>query len=104
MGARRRPLCVGLSSALIIVIKFLGGGYIQQALASLGIGNGPLYPEDKSTHTDYKPFLRFLHVGGRIWIRGPPRLWLSGRVPAIPNNQQGGGGAAITWFARLKKQ
>jgi hypothetical protein len=44
--------CVGLSLALIIVIKFLyGGGYVQQALVSLSIGNGPLCPEDKSTHT-----------------------------------------------------
>jgi hypothetical protein len=26
MGARQRPHCVGLGLALIIVIKFLGGG------------------------------------------------------------------------------
>jgi hypothetical protein len=42
---------VSLSIALIIVIKFLGGGYVQQALVSLSIGNRPLCPEDKSTHT-----------------------------------------------------
>jgi hypothetical protein len=43
--------CVHLSLALIIVIKFLGGGgYVQQALVSLSIGNGPLCPEDKPTH------------------------------------------------------
>jgi hypothetical protein len=41
--------CVGLSLALKIVIKFLGGGYVQQALVSLSIGNGPLCPKDKST-------------------------------------------------------
>ncbi len=42
--------CVGLILALIIVIKFLGGGYVQQALVSLSNGNGPLCLEDKSTH------------------------------------------------------
>ncbi len=51
VGARRRLHCVSLSLALIIVIKFLGGGYVQQALVSLSIGNNPLCPEDKSTHT-----------------------------------------------------
>jgi hypothetical protein len=43
--------CVVLSLALIIVIKFLGGGHVQQALVSLSIGNGPLCPDDESTHT-----------------------------------------------------
>ncbi len=57
MGARRWPHCVGLSLALIIVIKFLGGGYVQQALVRLSIGNSPLCPEDKSTHS---PFLSWL--------------------------------------------
>ena len=42
---------MSLSIAIIIVIKFLGGGYIQQAWVSLSIVNGPLCPEDKSTHT-----------------------------------------------------
>jgi hypothetical protein len=51
MGARRRPPCVGLMIALIVVIKFLGGGHVHQALVSLSIGNDPLYPEDKLTHT-----------------------------------------------------
>jgi hypothetical protein len=51
MGARRWLICVSLSLALIIVIKFLGGGNVQQALVSLSIGNGPLYPEEKLTHT-----------------------------------------------------
>jgi hypothetical protein len=27
------------------------GGHVQQALVSLSIGNDPLYPEDKLTHT-----------------------------------------------------
>jgi hypothetical protein len=103
MDARQRPPCVGLRIALRIVIKFLGGGgHVQQALVSLSIGNGPLYPEDKLTHTGYEPFLRFLHVGGRIQIQGPPRLWLGSGVPAIPNNLLEGGGINITPFAHLK--
>ncbi len=45
-------LCVDLRLALIKVIKFLGGGgYVQQALVSLSIGNNLPCPEDKSTHT-----------------------------------------------------
>jgi hypothetical protein len=50
MGTRRWLICVSLNLALIIVIRFLGGGHVQQALVRLSIGNGPLYPEDKITH------------------------------------------------------
>ncbi len=59
MGARQRPPCVGLRIALIIVIKFLGGGHVQQAFVSLSIGNDPLYPEDKLTQASpHKPLPR----------------------------------------------
>jgi hypothetical protein len=42
---------VGPSLVLRIIVKFLGGRHVQQALVSLSIGNGPLNLEDKLTHT-----------------------------------------------------
>jgi hypothetical protein len=52
VGAMQRPTCVGPSIALMIVVKRLGGGgHVQQALVSFSLGNSPLCPETKSTHT-----------------------------------------------------
>jgi hypothetical protein len=51
VGAMQRPR-VSPSIALMIVVKRLGGGgHIQQALVSFSLGNGPLCPETKLTHT-----------------------------------------------------
>jgi hypothetical protein len=51
VGTSKGLICVGPSLVVRIVVKFLGGGHVHQALVSLSIGNGPLNPEDKLTHT-----------------------------------------------------
>jgi hypothetical protein len=36
---------------MIVVKRLGGGGHVQQALVSFSLGNGPLCPETKLTHT-----------------------------------------------------
>jgi hypothetical protein len=44
-------ICVGPSLVLRIVVKFPGGGARPAGFGKLSIGNGPLNPDDKLTHT-----------------------------------------------------
>ena len=60
MGDIRRPnMCGPKNSFNTSNQASRGGGHVQRALVSSSIGNGPLCPETKSTHT--------LHIRGERW-------------------------------------